>query len=138
MSTRWAEPYVGIPYLDGGLDGHGCSCWGLVRMVLREQAGIDLPPHGTIEARDLDAIARQVGAERISGDWTEVPAGDERRLDVVLMSNGINRAPTHVGVVIEPGRMLHVEAKTAAVIVPLSRPMIAPRVIAIYRHASLR
>lgn len=40
-----AGTYVGIPYADHRSDRSGCDCWGLVRLVYRERAGVVLPAY---------------------------------------------------------------------------------------------
>lgn len=98
----WAREYVGIPYRFGADGRDGADCWGLVRMVLRERFGVDLPAfeHDDADPHRLHAIVDDalptVGARR-------VPAPDPG--DLALMR--IIGEPCHIGVVTGDGYMLH-------------------------------
>jgi len=121
----WAAGYVGIPFVDLGRDRAGCDCWGLVRLVLAEQAGIALPSLATCYRSEANAagVGDVVEAERCSGAWHRMGIGDEQPFDVVEMS-GASRVPgsgwvfgpMHVGIVVTSGWLLHVERGTAAVL----------------------
>ena len=121
----WAAGYVGIPFLDLGRDRAGCDCWGLVRLVLAEQAGLQLPSLATCYGSEANAagVGEAVEAERRSGSWQRIEPGVEHPFDVVEMSgaaripdSGWVFGPLHVGVVVTPGWLLHVERGTAAVV----------------------
>lgn len=112
--TAGAEPsrinpaaYIGVPFLEHGrYADDGLDCWGLVRLVLREQLGVELPDLGYSypHSHAVGAITLTVGEQLPS--WQEVERGQEQPGDVVLLR--ILGAPIHVGVVTEPGWMLHV------------------------------
>ena len=121
----WTVQYIGIPFLDLGRDRQGCDCWGLVRLVLTEQAGIQLPSLATSYGSESNAagVGGAIEAERCSGAWRKIEPGEEQAFDVVEMSgaarvpnSGWVFGPLHVGVVVTSGWLLHVERGTAAVL----------------------
>lgn len=132
--------FVGIPFRDGGRDRSGCDCWGLVRLVHAELAGVDLPAYGEIAASNLLAIVRAMdtGAQD-AAVWRRVDDLPRRALDVVTMRGfgATGRAPLHVGVMLDPRRLLHVEESTDSVTVPLDHPSVAGRLLGFHRHADL-
>ncbi len=132
--------YAGIPFADGGRFRGGADCWGLVRLVYEFEAGITLPAHGDVSARDLRAIARLIDAERHGGSevWTKV-ADDAalRPLDLCVMARPGGFAPCHVGVFAGDGRILHSEIETDAAYARLDHPSLAGRVLGFWRHRAL-
>lgn len=128
----WWARYIGVEFGEG--PGQ-LTCWGLVRAVYRAELGIDLPSYGEISASDLARVARAMAGAKDDG-WA-APAGLPQMFDVCLM-----RAPrglaavVHVGVMIDPIRVLHVEAATAACIVPVSHYSISGRIVGYRRRVT--
>lgn len=137
--TRWAARYVGLPFLSGGRTRAAVDCWGLVRLVFADHAGIDLPSHDTVEAHDLLRVMGRVREAVLIPPWTTaVPIGAEQPLDVVVMSDRPGKAlPTHVGVIVGPGSVLHAQEATLSTIMRLDAPALRGRVLGIYRHDAL-
>lgn len=129
MSDWWA-PYIGLPFGEGVGE---VTCWGLVRRVYADRLGVDLPEYGEISARDLVRIARAMAKGKDDG-WLAVDA--PRPFDVCMMrgSSG-GSAVVHVGIVTDPGRILHVEAASAAVVVPVRHFSVAGRILGYRRRA---
>ena len=130
MSGKNFDGYVGISFAEKGRDRSGCDCWGLVRLVLREQFGQDLPDlsDGYATTKDADSILSLYEGEK--SNWQRVTDGQAG--DVIVLR--IKGRPTHVGIVIEPGRMLHVDRGIDAATERYDGPHWRSRVEAIYRH----
>ena len=114
----WTLHYIGIPFAQHGRDHEGCDCWGLYRLVMMEQFDWDLPSMGEVYASisDGELVSELIHDNGIANDdWQEVQPGLEKLGDAILMSglyqqNGQwHKANMHVGLVMAPGIMLHVE-----------------------------
>lgn len=138
----WIDAYVGIPFLDRGRTrATGLDCWGLVRLVLAERAGLDLPAFDTISAFDAAAVRDEIA--RHARQWLPVPQHDARAFDVAVMRvhGKINGhwlgTDMHVGIVPRPGRVLHVEKETDSVCVAFTSETINHRLVRLLRHPDL-
>ena len=137
----WVAPYVGVPFCESGFTRSGCHCWGLVHLIYREVAGIDLPRYDPVLSADHAGCAAEMQAAVDCGPWRAV-ADRPSDLDVVLMSaiirdlGRLRRYACHVGVVVGESHLLHVEPGTESVCIPLNFFSIRRRVIGFYRHAS--
>jgi cell wall-associated NlpC family hydrolase len=125
------DPYVGIPYVDRGRDRAGCDCYGLVRLVLAELRGVELPSFVERYQTEADRAER---ARLIAGElepWQPVEIGAEQPFDGVLMRAG--RLLSHIGLVVAPGRLLHVSEGEDSRIDRYSVPPLSHRVAGFYR-----
>lgn len=87
---HWAAKYIGVPYKVGGDALSGADCWGLVRLVLRAERGIEMP------ALSIGQSGNDSALRRCFIGWS---AADLRRLcefDIVTMRNAFGH---HVGIV---------------------------------------
>lgn len=129
----WAIPYVGIPFIDGGRGLVGCDCWGLVRLVYSAVLGIDLPTYGEISAAEVARVTERIRADSAAAPWLPV-MGEARPFDVLVMRG----RPLHVGVMVDARHVLHVEAATASVIVPVAGcAQVRHRRLSLHRHEAL-
>lgn len=87
--------FIGLP------DEPPHGCLRLCERVFREAYGIDVDP------LDIGVATRHDRAERMHATLvehtTEVPAGEEREGDLIIL----RALPVHIGIVVEPGQMLH-------------------------------
>lgn len=126
------DPFVGIPYADRGRSFAGCDCYGLVWLVMRELCAVDLPAfrEDYVTASDGAYLARLIAGE-VSA-WDAVPLGEERTFDGVLMRSG--RLLSHIGIVVEPGKLLHVYEGSDSRIERYTLPPASLRLSGFYRY----
>jgi len=139
MMTSWASRYVGLPFKDFGRDFSGVDCWGLVRLVLKQEKNIDVPAYGETSALDLEAVARMVSREAFIEPWIAVMPHAAQPFDVAVMYRRIDRirCPIHVGIMVNRWNVLHIEEKISAVMVPVDHPTITCRQPRFFRHKDL-
>lgn len=136
IPSEWPARFVGLPYADRGRGPDGWDCWGLVRLVYARMLEVELPSCAgdyvcSEEAAEVSALL----AERASdGGWMR--AATPRSFDVALLRRG--RYDSHVGVMIDGRRMLHMEGQDAAKVARLDDPRWSHRVVGTFRHPSLR
>lgn len=133
--THWSDRYMRVPFVDGGRDMAGADCWGLVRMVLKDMAGVEVPAYGDISATELAAVARQMTADAAGPLW--VPVAEPKELDVVGMRWFAKEGIGHVGIMIDGRRMLHSEDGTGPVVVDIGHYSIKRRIVKFVRHREL-
>jgi probable lipoprotein NlpC len=114
MPVQWAREYVGIPFKERGRDRDGVDCWGLACLVYRDRFGIRLPDYRDryLNTEASDDISRIIDSE--ADGWTEIPTTSAMCGDVVLFR--ILGKPTHIGIEVGDGYMLHAERGVGVVI----------------------
>jgi hypothetical protein len=108
-------------------------------VLFGELTGISLSAH-PVGAYDARAVTRAKRAEEGSGQWRPVEIGQERHFDCVVMqtihATG-HVAELHVGWVVRPGKLIHVEEPAGTMCVPFGHPTIDGRIRKIWRHRQL-
>ena len=140
----WVSRYFGIPFIDRGLTRDGCDCWGLVRLVILEQTGVKLPGYPEIGRGATLAKLRTIFAAADGPEWLEMHPAQETAFDVVLMKGLVehegskHQRPIHIGCVVEPGTLIHIEEGCEVTVVDYrSHPRVTHRVTGFYRHHKL-
>lgn len=102
----WCNDYISVPFEEHGRNRQGCDCWGLARLIYKEQLGIDLPELLDYKnTKDSHNIAELYEIEH--QEWQEIPLGQEKSFDVLVFK--MLGLPTHIAVVVDKGLMIHCE-----------------------------
>lgn len=127
---HWAAAYLGQPWANEAER----DCWGFVRRVWRERWRLEVPPV-SVDAGSARACARAAAEVSLGPLWLAVPPAQAQEGDAVLLARGGH--PTHVGLWVAPGGVLHCLPGRGVVYTP------AGRLAAqgwphrrVYRHAS--
>ena len=131
MMYEWVKRYIGIPFVSNGRSIDGCDCYGLVRLVLRNEYGVDLPEMSDnyTDALNVRETAR-LFAENLpvlAGEKIDAP---EEKAVVVITEHG---AAAHIGIVAGGGYVLHTGAKTGSVCQRATHPGLRGRIEGYYR-----
>lgn len=98
----WHNKYIGIPFLDKGRDTSGIDCWGLVRLVYKQEYHIDLPNFSTNYDADDTERMRDLLAQYKEG-WEKVSAPVE---GCIVLFN-ILGVESHMGIAVSGTHFLH-------------------------------
>lgn len=102
----WCNNYISVPFEEHGRSRQGCDCWGLARLIYKEQLGIDLPELLDYKnTKDSRNIAELYEIEH--QEWQEIPLGQEQPFDILVFR--MLGLPTHIAVVVDKGLMIHCE-----------------------------
>lgn len=139
IDRDWIDQAVGTPFVERGRSRDGWDCWGLVRVAFADLVGIQLSAH-PVGAYDALAVTRAMRAETTGGDWHPVAIGEEQPMDVVVMqtihATG-HVAELHVGLVVRPGKLIHVEEPAGTMCVGFYHFSVDGRIRRIWRHRLL-
>lgn len=141
-APRWVEAYVGIPFRERGASREGAHCLGLVSLVLKERAGVDVPAYSEFSTEDVLQIVGAIERDAVRTPWCAV-SGPLVPLDVVTMRtpvtvDGVERLiEGHVGIMVSATDLLHVEEGRSAVVVPIDHRAIRYRIVQRLRHRDL-
>jgi cell wall-associated NlpC family hydrolase len=130
MVCPWVRKYVGIPFVSGGRAMDGCDCYGLVRLVLRDEYGINLPELSGdySDALNLAETARLFAEKRPVLAAGKLPGPREGAV-VAMLEHG---RPAHLGISAGDGHILHTGARTGAVCQRETHPGLRGRIEGYY------
>lgn len=135
--THWSRDYVGLPWQFAGRSRDGVDCWGLLWLVYRDVVDIQIASYAqeTTDAPEREQIASLMVGELGKSPWVDIHPGQEREFDMAVFKRaGID---SHVGVVVEPGRMLHITNGTESRVERFDQGRWKSKLIAVHRHGSI-
>lgn len=147
----WWAKYVGIPYVNEGRSTvSGLDCWGLLRVVYRDEIGIVLPDYGEIYSTQLIKIVRAIDQALSDsvGPWKPIGRESLKVYDVVYMTAQYidqdkkpHMAAMHVGIISEINHgvpsILHTQKPYDSINIPASHATVRNRIKGFCRHELL-
>jgi len=130
MLYEWVKKYIGIPFVSNGRTMNGCDCYGLIRLVLLNEYGIELPElsDNYNDARNVNETAK-LFTENIPVLTSEKLSKPQEKAVAVITEYG---KPCHVGIAAGGGFILHTSAKTGCVCQRESHPALRGRLEGYY------
>jgi len=131
MMYPWVKKYIGIPFLSNGRTIDGCDCYGLARLVLHNEYGVDLPElsNDYSDALNVKETAR-LFAEHLPVLAAEKLEAPEEGAIAVITGRG---APAHIGIAAGGGYVLHAGIKTGSACQRETHPGLRGRIEGWYR-----
>ena len=127
----WVSNYIGIPFASGGRDRSGLDCYGLVRLVLGEEYGYDLPRLSGSYTNALDVAETKAlfmkNVPLLCGE--KIAAPEEKAVALLRMGGRL----CHVGLYAGDGCIIHARHRLGVVCERLSSPLLASCVEGWYR-----
>jgi cell wall-associated NlpC family hydrolase len=115
MPSPWWSSYIGVPFVPRGRTPAGVDCWGLVRLVYADQLGVELPSLADDYPDTRDGAVLGPLLHSHLEAWQ--PALPQPFAVALFTAHG---GRCHVGVMIDPARMLHTAPGKDACIQPVT------------------
>lgn len=133
IPRHWSSALIGIPWADKGRTRAGVDCWGLVVAAFATRS-VTLPgyeEHYT-DAKERDECAALL---RRANEWPWRQVEIEWPWDIVIFRRA--GMESHIGVVVEPGQMLHISEGGTSCIESYRTGRWKPRIVGFYRHVEM-
>jgi cell wall-associated NlpC family hydrolase len=134
MNAGVLAEYLSLPYKISGRErDDGVDCWGLIRLMLSEQRGIELPSydlHGVDIRNHSGSMIPLIAIEAAEQGWQLVEP-PFKRWDLVFFRIGTE---LHIGLMLDGTHFIGAMPKVGVAIQSLSRQVWAGTRIGAYRH----
>jgi len=133
--VKWATKYVGIPFVAHGRTAEGLDCWGLVKIIYRDELGVELPDY--LDDYDNTESSTQLGpvvSNAVNTLWNLVPVPQSKVGHVVVFR--VKGHPSHVGLLVGDNKFIHCETGIGTAIERLSSFRWSKRLLGVYEYAS--
>lgn len=125
----WQNKYIGIPFLDKGRDTNGIDCWGLTRLVYKQEYNIDLPNFGTdYEANDTERMQDLLAQYKEGWEKIDTP------VEGCIVLFNIFGVESHMGIAISDTHFLHAREKYTSAIEAFDSVAWRNRITGFYKY----
>lgn len=124
------EKYIGIPFAEKGRDESGVDCWGLVRLIYKQEYSITLPSFVEDYTLSDDARIGELFAQYKEG-WESLDASKPGCVVLFRMFG----TESHIGVVVDSTHFIHVREGRDSVIESLENAKWSKRIVGFYNYS---
>jgi hypothetical protein len=125
----WSNKYLNIPFKEGGRDLDGLDCWGLARLVYKEEFGIELPSFaGEYDVNDPKLLHEIIIQHKES--WEKLTKPEPNCIVLFRMLG----TESHIGVVISPTQFLHTRDKYTSAVENLASTEWKNRIVGYFKY----
>jgi sulfur carrier protein ThiS len=125
----WTNKYIGIPYKDAGDDETGLDCWGLVRLVYKNELNVELPSFKEVRISAYDTRGSIIDEYKQDG-WVETT---EPKMGTVVLVR-VKGLPIHTGVMVDSTKFLNILPGANCVIADITNSKWRDRIIGFYNY----
>lgn len=126
----WSNKYIGIPFVDKGRTTEGIDCWGLARLVYKQEYNIDLPSFTSeYEADDTDRMSDLIA--QYKEGWESL---DEPTEGCLVLFNVMGHE-SHIGIAVSNTHFLHARDGMDSAIESLSSHGWNRRIVGYYKYS---
>ena len=124
------EKYIGIPYAEKGRDETGADCWGLIRLIYKNELSIDLPSFSAeYDTSDNERLEELFAQYKEGWEPVDSPAIG----DVVIFK--IFGYESHIGFCIGNNQFLHIREGRDSVIESLDNAKWSKRIVGFFKYS---
>jgi sulfur carrier protein ThiS len=124
------EKYIGLKYKDKGRDYDGLDCYGLVRLVYKNEFQIDLPSFSSDYTQDDRDRIEELIAQYKEG-WEKI---EQPEVGSIVLFRVLG-AESHVGIIVNESQFIHVRENQDSVIENLDSPYWKKRIVGFFRYS---
>lgn len=129
----WSDRYIGLPFADLGRSRAGADCYGLACIIYAAELDIALPDYAGAYASASEHAEIAALIDGAQGSWVAMP--NAAPFDLALFRRG--RWTTHIGIVIRPGVMIHMDRDDCAKVADYRAGLWGGRFVGHFRHHSM-
>lgn len=125
----WSNKYIGIPYTAGGRDENGIDCWGLVRLVYKNEFNIQLPGFEDQYLESDSERTQELIAQYREG-WEAVEVPTEGCVILLRVMGHVS----HIGIMINNHQFLHAQRGSGSSIQDIEGTRWKDRIAGYYKY----
>ena len=126
----WYNKYVGIPYKDKGRLEAGADCWGLARLVYKQEYNINLPSFSTDYTMGDTARIEELLNQYKEG-WDKLDSPEAGSIVLFRLFGVVS----HVGIMINNTQFIHNSATIDTCVETIDNPRWKKRVFGFYKYS---